>query len=89
MGKRHKKVEGDTVNHPAHYQTERFECVDVMEDVTDRYQDGSVASCISHALTYLWRAPVCGNLIEDLEKCGWWVMRAVRRAKQLELKRNA
>lgn len=60
----------DVVNHPSHYETGKFECIDVMEEVF-----GKVAVmdfCICNAFKYLYRFRR-KNHTEDLKKCRWYI----------------
>ncbi len=60
----------DQVNHPSHYETGKFECIEVMEEVMGKeYVKGF---CLCNAFKYLYR---CRNKngLEDLEKCKWYI----------------
>jgi hypothetical protein len=65
----------DTVNHPPHYQQHPagIECIDVIEPMT--FNVGS-------AMKYLWRAGLKGDLLEDLLKAHWYVVREIGRLKR-------
>lgn len=66
---------GDPVNHPAHYETGKFECIEVMEEVfgADAVKD----FCICNAFKYLYRHKR-KNGTEDLKKARWCLDRAIR-----------
>ena len=71
----------DNVNHPAHYETGRFECIDVMEEALGT----SVVQnfCICNAFKYLYRANR-KNGVEDVAKAKWYLEKFL----ELEGKRN-
>lgn len=62
------------VDHPDHYQSSEYECIDVIE---------SLGLCpgfsIGNAIKYLWRAGRKGSDIEDLEKARWYLDREIER----------
>jgi len=80
--------EDDAVNHPPHYTKGRFETIDVLEDIIQFYPDPVLASQVWQTLKYLSRAPHKHDLVEDLEKARWYLERAIRTAKALELDRE-
>lgn len=66
----HEPAEADNVNHPSHYCTGSFECIDVMLEI---YGETAVRSfCLCNAFKYLYR---CGrkNGLEDLNKAKWYL----------------
>lgn len=60
----------DNVNHPAHYETGKYECIEVMEEVfgTDALQN----FCLCNAFKYVYR---CNrkNGLEDINKAIWYL----------------
>lgn len=64
----------DVVNHPSHYETGKYECIEVMEEIfgTQVVED----FCVCNAFKYLWR---CGrkNGIEDLRKARWYLNKLI------------
>ena len=63
----------DNVNSPAHYSTGRIECIDAMKamltpDEFEGYLRGN-------AFKYIWRSPLKGKPIEDLDKAIWYIKR--------------
>lgn len=59
----------DAVNQPSHYTQGRFETIEIIEEITQGYDDGYVAYCVGNALKYLARAPFKhGEPTEDLAK---------------------
>ena len=62
----------DRVNHPSHYETGKFECIDVMEVVFGK--EALKNFCICNAFKYLYR---CMNKhsspVEDVSKARWYI----------------
>jgi hypothetical protein len=68
---------GNNVDHPAHYNKHPagIECIDVIEHF----------GCnIANAMKYLWRAGLKpgSDLIQDLEKARWYIVREIERQKK-------
>lgn len=64
------KVE-DVVNHPKHYETGNFECIDVMVEV---FGFEAVKNfCLCNAFKYLYRCKNKGKMSEDMEKANWYL----------------
>ena len=60
----------DFVNHPPHYETGKFECIDVMRETQG---DEAVKNfCICNALKYIYRHRN-KNGIEDVKKAKWYI----------------
>ena len=68
------KNEPDLVNHPSHYETGKFECIEVMEEALGR--DVVKGFCIGNAFKYLYRAKR-KNGLEDLKKAQWYLNRVI------------
>lgn len=62
----------DNVKHPAHYETGKFECIEVMEEVFGI--DAVKSFCLCNAFKYLYRTNR-KNGREDLEKADWYIKR--------------
>ncbi len=69
----------DNVNHPYHYKTGKYECIDVMEDVFGK--EYVSIWCLLNSFKYLWRTEN-KNKDEDIEKCISYLK------KKLELDKN-
>ncbi len=65
-----------TVDHPAHYNTGKYEVIDVIEDWRLTFNAGN-------ALKYIGRHAYKGEPIEDLEKARWYLDREIKRLKAL------
>ncbi len=62
--------EEDVVNHPAHYENDKYQCIDVMEDI---YGTEAVMNfCMCNAFKYIWRFQK-KNGIEDIQKAQWYM----------------
>lgn len=60
----------DIVNHPGHYETGKFECIEVMQEAlgVDAVKD----FCICNAFKYLYRHKR-KNGLEDIKKAKWYI----------------
>lgn len=60
----------DNVNHPSHYETGQFECIDVMREALG--DDNVLGFCLCNAFKYIYR---CGrkNGEEDVRKADWYL----------------
>lgn len=58
-------IENDNVNHPSHYETGKYQCIDVMEETqgTEAVKD----FCICNAFKYIYRHRK-KNGLEDVKK---------------------
>ena len=60
----------DNVNHPAHYETGKYECIEVMREV---FGDDAVKHfCQGNAFKYVYRMNR-KNGTEDVEKAIWYL----------------
>lgn len=62
--------EEDVVNHPSHYETGSFQCIDMM--MNDLGSENVLSFCVANAYKYLWRA-VHKNGYEDIRKAHWYL----------------
>ena len=69
----------ETVNHPAHYNAGKVECIDAMESMAQGYSDPAKAVLASQVLKYLWRAPIKNNEKEDYEKASFYLKRLMEK----------
>lgn len=60
----------DNINHPAHYETGRFECIDVMEETQGT--EAVKGFCLCNAFKYLYRHNN-KNGDEDIKKAIWYL----------------
>lgn len=60
----------DMVNHPSHYETGKYECIDVMLETQGK--DAVLNFCLCNAFKYLYRHNR-KNGIEDVKKAKWYV----------------
>lgn len=61
-----------TVNHPAHYQSNGMEAIDVIEAF-------GLSFATDNALKYILRAGRKGDVKEDLAKAVWYLQREIER----------
>lgn len=70
----------DAVNSPNHYTQGRFETIEIIEEITQGYDDGYVAYCVGNALKYLARAPYKhSEPTEDISKAAKYIEFALAR----------
>ena len=60
----------DNVNHPSHYETGNFECIDVM--VETQGKEAVMDFCICNAFKYIYRHNN-KNGVEDIKKAKWYL----------------
>lgn len=60
----------DPVNHPSHYETGKYECIDVMLEIFG--VDVVRSFCIGNVFKYVYRHR-SKNGIEDLQKAKWYL----------------
>ena len=68
-------MNSDNVNHPVHYTHGKFECIDVLDDITKELK-GIEAICTANAVKYLWRWKH-KNGLEDLKKAQWYINKLI------------
>ncbi len=64
----------EAINHPSHYDTGHFECIEVMEEALGR--EAVKAFCICNAFKYLYRCKR-KNGLEDLKKARWYLEKRI------------
>ena len=64
----------DNVNHPSHYETGKFECIDVM--VETQGEESVKEYCLCAAFKYLYRHKR-KNGVEDIKKAIWYLNKYV------------
>jgi hypothetical protein len=65
-------LDREMVNHPDHYQGNKFEVIDVIEDY-------DLGFSLGNAIKYILRADKKGNRKQDLEKAIWYIQREIKR----------
>lgn len=79
-------IEMDNVNKPQHYTYSKYECIDVIKEIT-KDLNGEEAFCIGNAIKYLWRWKH-KNGIEDVKKARWYLDRLIGDTHRVGFKRN-
>ena len=64
----------DNVNHPAHYETGKFECIDVMKETQGI--EATMDFCVCNALKYIYRHRN-KNGFEDIKKADWYLKKYI------------
>lgn len=67
-------LEREMVNHPDHYQGNKMEVIDIIEDY-------SLGFSLGNAVKYILRADKKGNKKQDLEKAIWYLQRELSKFK--------
>ena len=66
----------DMVNHPPHYTSGKYECIDVIYDVISQHKDPIAAWLTAQIIKYIWRWPL-KNGVEDLKKIRFYLDRLI------------
>nr|DAE15807.1 MAG TPA: nucelotide kinase [Siphoviridae sp. ctu9a31] len=64
------KSVNDNVNHPSHYETGSFECIDVMLETQGK--EAVKNFCLCNAFKYIYRHNN-KNGLEDIQKAKWYI----------------
>ena len=71
-------LEIDMVNHPTHYETGNFECIDVMLETQGK--EAVKGFCVCNAFKYLYRHRN-KNGLEDVKKAVWYLNKYIELSK--------
>ena len=75
----------EKVDHPSHYNTSKFETIEVIEELTQGYKDSYVGFCVGNTIKYLARAPYKHDTpVEDLRKAERYIQFALARLTKSE-----
>ena len=69
----------DNVNHPSHYETGNFECIDVM--IETQGKEAVMDFCVCNAFKYIYRHNN-KNGIEDVKKAKWYLDKYIELAEK-------
>jgi len=69
-------MDREMVNHPDHYQGNRFEVIDIIEDYELGFNLGN-------AIKYILRSDKKGNKSQDLQKAIWYIQREITYSEKL------
>lgn len=69
----------DNVNHPSHYGTGNFECIDVM--IETQGKEAVMDFCVCNAFKYIYRHNN-KNGIEDIKKAKWYLDKYIELAEK-------
>lgn len=77
----------DTVFKPKHYNSTKFETIDVIEDMLSSYDKieslpSSLPYFLGNTIKYIARSPLKGNMLEDLEKASYYLNKAISKLKE-------
>lgn len=66
------KTQPDNVNHPQHYETGKYECIDVMVEAIGL--EDTKGFCLCNAFKYIYRCTKKHNTpVEDVKKAIWYL----------------
>jgi hypothetical protein len=66
----------DLVNSPPHYNAGRIETIDYILQVCKNYR-GEEAALVANVIKYISRAPLKGEMPNDLKKAQWYLNKLV------------
>ena len=72
----------DNVNHPSHYESGKFECIDVMLETQG--EEAVLNFCICNAFKYLYRHNR-KNGVEDIKKAKWYLDKYIELGEDNEI----
>jgi len=70
----------DNINHPAHYNQGKVECIDVIESAMGKF--GLQHYCLGNVFKYLYRCHHKGAKLQDLEKAQWYLNKLITMIKE-------
>ena len=80
--------QNDPVEHPSHYESGKFQCIDVMEEVFG--PETVMAFCLCNAFKYLYRSMHKHNTpTEDVKKAEWYIRRWIALDKANQERKQA
>ena len=71
----------DNVNHPSHYCTGQYECIDVM--IYTQGIEATMNFCMCNAFKYLYRHN-SKNGLEDVRKADWYLCKYLELAEKVK-----
>ena len=75
----------DNVNHPEHYETGKFECIEVMQEALGA--DVTKHFCLGNAFKYIYRCnKKHDSPIEDVKKAVWYLNEFVKLSEEDDVK---
>lgn len=69
----------DNVNHPSHYETGNFECIEVM--IETQGKEAVMDFCVCNAFKYIYRHNN-KNGVEDIKKAKWYLDKYIELAEK-------
>ena len=71
----------DPVNHPSHYTTGGIECIDALNSMMQGYKTADTGALAWQIVKYIWRAPLKGNMAQDLGKAKFYLDRLISKTE--------
>lgn len=73
----------DTVNHPKHYESGKYECIDVMAEAIGL--EDTKGFCLCNAFKYIYRCTKKHNTpVEDVQKAIWYLQKFLELEGELD-----
>ncbi len=69
----------DNINHPSHYETGNYECIDVM--IETQGKEAVMDFCVCNAFKYIYRHNN-KNGVEDVKKAKWYLDKYIELAEK-------
>lgn len=76
-----KMNDADMVNNPSHYTAGKVECIDALDSMMVGYPSASIGAYAWQVVKYVWRAPLKGKILEDLQKAQYYLNRMIEEVK--------
>ena len=73
------KIIEDIINHPTHYETGKFECIEVMQEALG--VDAVKNFCLCNAFKYIYRHNR-KNGLEDIKKAQWYINKYIELSEE-------
>lgn len=80
-------MEKEMVNHPDHYKTGKFECIDVMLEIFG--PQATMDFCLLNSFKYIYRCVAKGKKDEDIAKAMWYIDKYLEISKDTNTKSPA
>lgn len=73
------EIAEDVVNHPNHYETGKFECIEVMQEALG--VDAVKSFCLCNSFKYIYRHNR-KNGLEDIKKAQWYINKYIELSEE-------
>lgn len=75
----------EKINHPDHYQGDRYECIDVIKEMTKRLP-GDAGFLVGNIIKYLWRLgrKPGEDSLYDVKKAQWYLNCLIEQMEEID-----